>query len=196
MKTTNGFDLRIAGVGGQGVVTMATHIAQAAANNGLSVSVIDRPPSAMRLSPIACDVRLGREGFAPLISIGTADAVVGLEPFEAAATAATYLAPGGIVITNTAQVPTIGDVMARKPYPDIEPVWGQLREHGARLVFVDADAIAREETGSVQNANYVVLGVLASKATGFPVTVSQLEDTIQTDEARLRCFRRGVAFAG
>ena len=78
------FYLRICGVGGQGSVHLAGTLAAAAVREGISVSVIDRPRSAMRLGPITCDLCLGQEGFAPFIVPGEADAVLKQLPAHAA----------------------------------------------------------------------------------------------------------------
>jgi indolepyruvate ferredoxin oxidoreductase len=62
------FRLRITGLGGQGVMTIATVISQAAVKNGLNVTSLDRLRSAMRLGPVHCDIRLGGLGFFPTLS--------------------------------------------------------------------------------------------------------------------------------
>ena len=50
------FYLRIAGIGGQGSVHLAKTLAQAAVACGTTVSMFERPRSAMRLGPITCDL--------------------------------------------------------------------------------------------------------------------------------------------
>ena len=85
------FYLRIAGIGGQGSVHLAKTLAQAAVACGTTVSMFERPRSAMRLGPITCDLCFNAPAFSPLIVPGEADAVLGMEPLDGVMNAAYYL---------------------------------------------------------------------------------------------------------
>jgi hypothetical protein len=119
-----------------------------------------------------------------------------MELLEGARTAGEYLRHDGFVVINAAQVPTAGDLVAGKPYPDTEPLWAKLRGHGAKLVVVDANALALQEVGSLRGANLVVLGVLASRVVELGLPTSSLREALCHDQDRLRCFERGLAFEG
>jgi indolepyruvate ferredoxin oxidoreductase, beta subunit len=193
MSSQNGLNLRIAGLGGQGVATLATVIAEVATASDVNVSAIDRLTSAMRLSPIACDVRLGCKSFAPLIAAGSADVVLGMEVLEGTMNALHYIRKNGIVLLNSEETPRTSDLKMGIPYPDLGQEWALLQKNVAKMLFVDANAIANEVTGRKLDANYVMLGVLASHVDSFPLSVSSIREAIGYED-KLRCFERGLEF--
>ena len=192
-KNLDEFRLRVTGLGGQGVATLATVIAEVAAANNVNVSAIDRLTSAMRLSPIACDLRLGCQRFAPLIVGGTADVVLGMEMLEGTKNALHYVRRDGLVLLNTERTPRTSDIVMGDPYPDLEMDLKQLQDHVAQILLVEANSIAMQETGSRLNANFVMLGVLVSEAKGFPLPVSSFRNAIR-DPGELRCFECGLEY--
>ncbi len=195
MKTGNHFNLRIAGLGGQGVVTLATKIAEAAVSSGIQVSVIDRPRSAMRLCQIYCDIVFGQENLAPLISQSSADVVVGLEPLEGVRSATELVRNDGLVLLNASRVPQISEIVTGDPYPDLDLLIKGLVGYGARFLVVDVNNIALEESGSILGANFVMLGILAKYVTDFPISNDQLRKVIENDSINLRCFERGISYS-
>ena len=90
-------DFLLAGVGGQGTVLAAKVLAQAAQSKGWQVRTAETIGMAQRGGNVTSHVRMGSNGeavYSPLITPGTADMVIALEPGEAAR-ALPYLAPGG-----------------------------------------------------------------------------------------------------
>jgi len=192
MAEQHGFSLRLIGLGGQGILTLSTVIARAAESMDLEFTTLNRLRSAMRLGPVICDMRLGRPGFTPTLPPARADAVLGLEPYEGATSAGQLIRPGGVVVLNTARIPPVGSLFTGKPYPDLEPIWSALQKHGARLIQVDASAKARTITGSVEGANFYLLGVLLQVAKDFPVSAKSLEMQLAGSPAKLDCFWQGL----
>ena len=80
-------DILLAGVGGQGTVLAAKVLAQAAQSRGWQVRTAETIGMAQRGGNVTSHVRMGSGGeevFSPLITPGTADMVIALEPGEAA----------------------------------------------------------------------------------------------------------------
>ena len=99
-------DILLAGVGGQGTVLAAKVLAQAAQSKGWQVRTAETIGMAQRGGNVTSHVRMGSNGeavYSPLITPGTADMVIALEPGEAAR-ALPYLAPGGVLVTATTAI--------------------------------------------------------------------------------------------
>lgn len=192
MSRAEEFRMRITGLGGQGVMTIATVISQAAVKNGLTVTSLDRLRSAMRLGPVHCDIRLGGKGFLPTLSPGTADVVLGLEPYEGCISSAQLLRPGGTTIINSQKTLPMTNIAQGSPYPDLEPIIGKLLEHDNKVIILYASKAARTITGKASGTNFVLLGVLVSQVPQFPITAEQIMEVIGADDAKRRCFQAGL----
>jgi indolepyruvate ferredoxin oxidoreductase beta subunit len=111
-------DILLAGVGGQGTVLAAKVLAQAAQSRGWQVRTAETIGMAQRGGNVTSHVRMGSNGeavFSPLITPGTADMVIALEPGEAAR-ALPFLAPGGVLVTATAAIQPVTAALASQPY--------------------------------------------------------------------------------
>ena len=111
-------DILLAGVGGQGTVLAAKVLAQAAQNKGWQVRTAETIGMAQRGGNVTSHVRMGSNGeavYSPLITPGTADMVIALEPGEAAR-ALPYLAPGGVLVTATTAIQPVTAALASQPY--------------------------------------------------------------------------------
>jgi indolepyruvate ferredoxin oxidoreductase beta subunit len=192
MTASKEFRMRVTGLGGQGVITIATVISQAAVNSGLNVTSLDRLRSAMRLGPVSCDIRLGGESFLVTLAPGTADAVIGVEPYEGCTSAGRKLRPGGTAIINTHPTPPLTNIVNAVPYPDMEPVWGKLLERDNRLIRVNATDLARSITGRGEGANFILLGILLSQVKDFPLSQVAILGAIGKDDMKLRCLKAGM----
>ena len=111
-------NILLAGVGGQGTVLAAKVLAQAAQSKGWAVRTAETIGMAQRGGNVTSHVRMGSNGEAvhsPLITPGTADMVIALEPGEAARALA-YLAPGGVLVTATTAIQPVTAALASQPY--------------------------------------------------------------------------------
>lgn len=111
-------DILLAGVGGQGTVLAAKVLAQAAQSKGWQVRTAETIGMAQRGGNVTSHVRMGSGGeevFSPLITPGTADMVIALEPGEAARTLP-FLAPGGVLVTATTAIQPVTAALAGEPY--------------------------------------------------------------------------------
>ena len=147
-------DIILAGVGGQGILSIATVIGSAALEQGLHLKQAEVHGMSQRGGDVQSNLRLSSEPIhSDLIPRGMADLIVSLEPMEALRYVP-YLAPEGWIITNTVPFVNIPD------YPPMESVMAEL-DKLPHVIAIDVDAIAKE-AGSPRNANMVLLGGIAA----------------------------------
>lgn len=150
-------DLLICGVGGQGVVLSSRLIARAAMARDLAMRTAETIGMAQRGGSVVSHVRIGH-CHSPLIPVGRADALIALEPGEAARNLR-YLKPGGLVIANTNPVDPVTAALAGSTYR-AEEILGYIASR-ADLIKIDAEAIGRS-AGAARAANVVLIGAAAA----------------------------------
>ncbi len=147
-------DIILAGVGGQGILSIATVIGSAALEQGLHLKQAEVHGMSQRGGDVQSNLRLSSDPiYSDLIPRGGADLIVSLEPMEALRYVP-YLAPDGWIITNTTPMVNIPD------YPEMEKVMQELGKF-PQVVAIDVDAIAKD-LGSARAANMVLLGAMAA----------------------------------
>ncbi len=151
-------DIILSGVGGQGILSIATVIGEAALFDGLNIKQAEVHGMSQRGGDVQSNLRISSDAIASdLIPKGKADIIISLEPMEALRYVE-YLSPTGWIITNTAPFVNIPN------YPEIETVLDELAKF-PRVVMLDVDAIAKEASVA-RAANIVLLGA-ASKYVGI-----------------------------
>ncbi len=147
-------DIILAGVGGQGILSIAYVIDNAALADGLSFKQAEVHGMAQRGGAVQSHLRLS-DGtiWSDLIPKGGADMILSVEPLEALRYF-DYLRPDGIVIASATPYRNIPD------YPDIDNVLEALRK-APRSIVVDSEKLAKE-AGTVKAQNVVLLGAAAS----------------------------------
>ena len=147
-------DIILAGVGGQGILSIATVIGRAALDQNLWLKQAEVHGMSQRGGDVQSNLRLCTEPIASdLIPAGCCDLIVSLEPMEALRYL-TWLAPDGWIITNT--VPFINI----PGYPEEQTLKNAL-DALPHVIAIDVDAIAKE-IKSPRSANMVLLGATAS----------------------------------
>ena len=143
-------DIILAGVGGQGILSMAYVIDEAAVESGFNIKQAEIHGMAQRGGAVYSHLRISSSPIASdLIPKGSADLIISIEPIEGLRYLS-YLAPDGILITNSSPVRNIPN------YPDMEKVMGDilsLKKH----IIIDAESLARR-AGSFRAQNMVMLG--------------------------------------
>jgi indolepyruvate ferredoxin oxidoreductase beta subunit len=166
-------DVVLAGVGGQGVLTVAALLAEAAQRDGLDVRQGEVHGMAQRGGAVIATVRMADDPLrGTLVGRGSADVVIGMEPVEALRHLE-YLAPSGRLLTAADPVRNVPD------YPDVADVLEAIRQIPGAVV-VDAAGLAAS-AGSRRAANVVMVG---AASIFLPLRESTLEGCI------------GEAFAG
>lgn len=146
MKT----DIVLAGVGGQGILSIATILANAALAENLHIKQAEVHGMSQRGGDVHSMLRLSSDPIASdLIRRGTADLVVSLEPMEALRYVP-FLSKKGWIVTNTVPFLNI------EKYPVMETVMTDLERHGNVVAF-DVDTVAKE-VASPRTSNMVLLG--------------------------------------
>ncbi len=143
-------DIILAGVGGQGILSIAAIIGYAAVDTGLFLKQAEVHGMSQRGGDVQSHLRISeQEIFSDLIPFGGAHLILSVEPMEALRYLP-YLAPEGWLIANTKPFKNIPD------YPDEDAL---MREISGlpRQIALDADDVARE-LGSARAANIVMLG--------------------------------------
>jgi len=143
-------DIILAGVGGQGILSIAFVIDSAALEDGLFLKQAEVHGMAQRGGAVTSHLRLSRKPiFSDLVPKGRADLILSVEPLEALRYLE-YLAPGGKVISSSAPYKNIPD------YPEVGSVLDQLKALPSSIV-VDSERLAKE-AGSSRAQNIVMLG--------------------------------------
>jgi indolepyruvate ferredoxin oxidoreductase beta subunit len=146
----------LVGVGGQGILTAARILGDAAHAAGREVVVGQLHGMSQRGGSVECSVLYG-PGRSSFVSV--ADVVVGFEPLETLR-ARDRMGPGTRVLVNRGRImlPRLG--RPEQPYPPLEEILTAIRAASATVVEVDGRAAA-EQAGEARTLNIVVLGVLA-----------------------------------
>ena len=165
-------DILLAGVGGQGTVLAAKVLAQAAQSRGWQVRTAETIGMAQRGGNVTSHVRMGSNGeavFSPLITPGTADMVIALEPGEAAR-ALPFLAPGGVLVTATTAIQPVTAALASQPYRagDVVAALANSLQAEAPREQAAAAADAAEEAAASLDAADGAAGAKDTQA-GYPV---------------------------
>ncbi len=147
-------DIILAGVGGQGILTIAATIGIAAVEENLFLKQAEVHGMSQRGGDVQSHLRLSdREIHSDLIPHGKADLIISVEPMEALRYLP-WLSPEGWVVTSSVPYVNIPD------YPDPADIMAELKKTGNTIVL-DADAIAKD-LGSSRSGNMVILGAASS----------------------------------
>lgn len=187
-------DIILAGVGGQGILSIAFVIDNAALKEGFNVKQAEVHGMAQRGGAVQSHLRLSKDRiWSDLIPRGEADMILSVEPLEALRYL-DFLHPGGKLITSSTPFVNIPD------YPDQEKLIGRIREIPGSVI-VDSEALAKEAgTSKVQNT--VMLGAAAKD---LVVNEDRLLESIKVLfaprgdkvlEANIRAFELGRRAAG
>ena len=143
-------DIIIAGVGGQGILSIASIIGLATVSNNLYLKQSEVHGMSQRGGDVQSHFRLSDKPIASdLIPHGKADLIISVEPMEALRYLP-WLSQKGWIITNS--VPMINI----KNYPEVDDIVKEIRKIKNNII-IDADATAKK-AGSLRAGNIVILG--------------------------------------
>ena len=186
-------DIILAGVGGQGILSIAAVIGHAAIKENLYIKQAEVHGMSQRGGDVQSNLRLSSEPIASdLIAKGCADIIISLEPMEALRYLP-FLAPDGWIVTNTTPFVNIPN------YPDQEALLAELRSR-KNVILLDVDAAAKA-VGNPRGSNIALLGACSGI---LGIEADKLEAGIRdifsrkgeaVVEANLAAFRAGVSGA-
>ncbi len=167
------FDILVAGVGGQGVLSLASIIAGSAMQEGLHVTQSEVHGMSQRGGAVLAHLRLSDQPIASsLVPRGAAALIIGLEPLEALRYLR-YLAPSGALVSAMTPVENSPD------YPPVAGLLDQIRLLPGALL-VNAERLART-AGRAQAANVVLAGAASHR---LPLEARTMERYISQRFAR------------
>ena len=190
MKT----DIVLAGVGGQGILSIAAAIGLAAVKEDLYIKQSEIHGMSQKGGEVYSHLRLSdKPVYSDMIPLGQGDLILSVEPLESLRYLP-FLKKEGWLVTNSRGYVNIPN------YPEPETLVKEIEKIPNHLL-VDADRIARE-AGSLKAANMVMLGAAAPF---IQVSEENLEEAIRTLFARkgeavveknVNAFRAGLKEAG
>ena len=146
-------DIILSGVGGQGILTFATIIGEAATNSGLMLKQAEVHGMSQRGGDVQSNLRLSdKEIASDLIALGCADMIISLEPMEALRYLP-YLNKNGWIITSSSPIKNIPN------YPEEETLLAELKSF-ANVILLDVEKIAKENN-MPKCSNVILLGAAA-----------------------------------
>ena len=186
-------DIILAGVGGQGILSIATILGSAALEADLYLKQAEVHGMSQRGGDVMSCLRLSSKPIASdLIPKGKADIIISLEPMEALRYLP-FLAPQGWIVTSTVPFVNIPN------YPEYEALMADLQARDNVVAF-DMDAVAKE-SATLRSSNMVLLGAAADR---IDLPVEKIEEGIRHVFARkgeklveqnVAAFRAGLARA-
>lgn len=167
-------DIILCGVGGQGILSIATIIGEAATKAGINLKQAEVHGMSQRGGDVQSNLRLSTEEiWSDLIPQGGCDLVISMEPMEALRYLP-YLSKDGVIVTSNKPFVNIPN------YPDEKALFDELNAL-PHVVQLDIEQVAKD-AGNPRGANVVLLG-MAAKYLEI-ITPEQLREAIATIFAR------------
>lgn len=143
-------DIILSGVGGQGILSIATVIGQAALKEGLYMKQAEVHGMSQRGGDVQSNLRISNEPIASdLIPTGQCDLIISLEPMEGLRYLP-YLGKDGWLVTNDTPFINIPN------YPAEDAVMAEINKLPHKVIL-NVDKVAKE-IGTARVANIVLLG--------------------------------------
>jgi indolepyruvate ferredoxin oxidoreductase beta subunit len=143
-------DIVLSGVGGQGILSIASVIGLAAIENNLFLKQSEVHGMSQRGGDVQSHLRLsGKPISSDLIPYGKADLIISVEPMESLRYLP-WLSKSGWLVTNSTPYINIPD------YPPVDEILKAIRKISNHKI-IEADVIAKE-AGSSRSGNMVILG--------------------------------------
>ncbi len=166
MKT----DIILCGVGGQGILSIATIIGEAAMKEGLYIKQAEVHGMSQRGGDVQSNLRLSSSPIhSDLIGNGQADVIISMEPMEALRYLPYLNKETGWIITSSVPFVNIPN------YPDMEQINSEYANM-KNAISIDIEKLAKDN-GIPRSANVILLGA-AIKALG--IEREMVENAIRT----------------
>ena len=165
MKT----NIILAGVGGQGILSIAAVLDIAALDSNLNIKQSEVHGMSQRGGAVQSHVRISnKEIFSDLIPQGKADIIISVEPMELLRYLP-FLKEDGFLVTDSNPFINITN------YPELEDLYKEIKLH-KNSILIDAKQIAKD-LGNSKATNMVLLGAVSSL---LPLSDESLQKAIAT----------------
>jgi indolepyruvate ferredoxin oxidoreductase beta subunit len=185
------YDMILAGVGGQGVLSIAAIVGMAAVDSSMHIKQAEVHGMSQRGGAVESHLRLSdRPIHSDLVPTGAAKLIISMEPMETLRYVS-FLAPDGVIVAESSPYVNIPN------YPNLEDIHNTLRDF-PRAHLVDAIRIAKDMRAA-RSSNMVLLG---AASVFLPLPAADLEAAIgkifgrkgeKVVEQNTEAFRRGRA---
>jgi indolepyruvate ferredoxin oxidoreductase beta subunit len=172
----NGFNIVLAGVGGQGTLLAAEALGVAAVKDELNVRVSEIHGMAQRGGTVVSMVRIGENVLASTVLEGQADILLGFEPLETLRSLK-YVSEKTLVLMNTERIAPTELAAKNLKYPKLEEILQKIRSFTLKVELVDAPKLAKK-AGSSLTQNVVLLGAVA-RTRLLPVKTESLKLAVE-----------------
>lgn len=205
---TRDFTMRIAGIGGTGVVTVSQVLATAAFLDGRSARTVDMTGLAQKGGAVISDLKIsafesacGGDGRPPERAAKAAsdtcdvylacDALVGTDPATLRVTAADRT----VAVVSTTQIPTGAMVIdTAVGFPASHAIHDAIDARVARTAYLDAGSLSTTLFGDEQFANMLMVGA-AYQTGALPISAAAVERSVELNavavDTNIQAFRRG-----
>jgi len=187
------YDVILAGVGGQGVLSVASIIAQAAVKEAFHIRQSEVHGMAQRGGAVLAHLRIADSNIASdLVPRGGADLVLSMEPLESLRYAS-WLSPSGALVSAAEALVNIPN------YPDLDSIIRTI-EKFPLFRIVEAAKLAKQ-AGLAKSVNMVMVGAASAF---LPIKDETLEATIRemfarkdsaVIEANIKAYNQGRSVA-
>lgn len=168
------YDMIIAGVGGQGILSIASLLGRAALNLNLHLKQSEVHGMAQRGGAVLAHLRIADQPIhSDLVPRGGAAMILSMEPLEALRYLPWLDTATGWVVTNAEPLHNI------EPYPNLDAIAAEIRRLPQAFLF-NADKMARD-LGAPRAVNMAMLG---AASTFIPLPSAALESAIVSQFSR------------
>lgn len=186
-------DIILAGVGGQGILSIATIIGEAALKSGYYLKQAEVHGMSQRGGDVQSHLRISDKPiYSDLIPMGKCDMILSVEPMESLRYLP-FLGSEGWLVTNTKSFINIPN------YPEFDKVMNEIKKLKNNIA-INADDMAKE-LGSPRSMNMVMLGAAAEF---MNIKIEDLEEAISmifsrkgeaVVESNIKAFKAGLEFS-
>ena len=194
MKKIETKSVLLVGVGGQGTILASKVLTSGLIAAGYDVKMSEVHGMSQRGGTVTTQVRFGSKVWSPLIGEGEADVLVSFETMEAMR-CLPFLKPGGKVVVNTYEMPSLPVLSGECEYPD--GIIDELKKRADTLAL-DAVKVA-SDLGMPRGMNVVLLGALIAALGVDDVDwAAALKSCVKRQffEPNLKCLEAGLKLAG
>ena len=155
-----GFNIVLAGVGGQGILLAAEVLGIAATRDALNVRVSEIHGMAQRGGSVVSTVRMGEKVLAPMVLHGQADVLLGFEPIETLRNLK-FASGKTLILMSDEKIPPTELFATKMRYPSVKEIEAKIHRFTKNVIIVETAKLAKE-AGSILTRNIVLVGALAA----------------------------------